>query len=65
MNDSELDKWMLQSLEEITKMNMISQMEYRAKEYELKHNNAKHIIYAAIISGGLIGIAGIIAGVLR
>jgi len=72
MKESEIEEWMDISLEDITKMNMISQIEFRAKEdlkwlkeHDQRNNNAKHIIYAAIISGSLIGIAGIIAGVLK
>ena len=46
-------------------MNIISQMEYRAKEHQLKNSNAKHIIYAAIISGGLIATGTILAIMLK
>jgi len=71
MEDSELDKWMNLTIEDIKKMNMISQMEYNAKQYQLnqeefKHNQSlsRHIIYAAIISGVIIALGSIIAVVI-
>lgn len=71
MTDKELEKWIKLSLNEVNKMNMISQMEYRAKEHQLnqeRHNHSqslsRHILYAALISGGIIASGAIIAVII-
>ena len=76
MSENELDEFLKLNLEDLQKMNLITQMESRIKheriysenferEYLQKDRNMKHIIYAAIISGSLIGVATIIATVIQ
>ena len=72
MEDLDLEEWCSQSLEELQKMNMISQIEHRSEQKIIEltkllnqKDNTKHIIYVAIISGGLVAIATVIGAAIK
>jgi len=72
VEDLDLEEWCSQSLEELQKMNMISQIEHRSEQKIIEltkllnqKDNTKHIIYVAIISGGLVAIATVIGAAIK
>ena len=72
LTEKELEDFLTIPIEDLTKMNILNEMEHRLKtdnfykaQLELSANNAKHVIYAAVISGGFIAVATIVGAVLK